>query len=472
MNNSLSDDRLQQLSDFVAARMGLYFPRKRWVDLERQTNSAAREFGFADADAFLSWLLSSPLTREQIEMLASHLTVAETYFWREPQVFEALRDQILPALIHQREQSNKRLRIWSAGCATGEEAYSITIVLRQLIPDLKNWNITLLATDINPHILRRAATGVYGEWSFRNAPPGLKEEFFSHTADGKFQILPEIRRMVTFAYLNLAEDVYPSPTNNTNAMDLIFCRNVLMYFVTERARLVGQHFFQCLLENGWLIVSSSELSQHVFAQFAPIRFPGAIVYRREATTSRPSAMLSDASAQTLSVQPPAQAAPTIADATPQPLAHPRERPRSAETGETAKAETSPDVTPAILALANQGELGEALSACEQALTVDKLNPGLHYLGAIILQELNQVDTAMAALRRALYLDPNFVLAHFTLGNLSMRQGNTMAARKSFTNVLSLLSAYDSDDLLPEADGLTTGRLREIVRATLQTGESM
>ena len=135
MNNSLSDDRLQQLSDFVAARMGLYFPRKRWVDLERQTNSAAREFGFADADAFLSWLLSSPLTREQIEMLASHLTVAETYFWREPQVFEALRDQILPALIHQREQSNKRLRIWSAGCATGEEAYSITIVLRQLIPD-------------------------------------------------------------------------------------------------------------------------------------------------------------------------------------------------------------------------------------------------------------------------------------------------------------------------------------------------
>ena len=153
-------------------------------------------------------------------------------------------------------------------------------------------------------------------------------------------------------------------------------------------------------------------------------------------------------------------------------AHPRERPRSAETGETAKAETSPDVTPAILALANQGELGEALSACEQALTVDKLNPGLHYLGAIILQELNQVDTAMAALRRALYLDPNFVLAHFTLGNLSMRQGNTMAARKSFTNVLSLLSAYDSDDLLPEADGLTTGRLREIVRATLQTGESM
>ncbi len=121
MTGDLSEDRLSQLSDFVAAAMGLYFPRKRWGDLDRQTKLAAKEFGFAGAEPFLKWLLSSPLTRDQIEMLASHLTISETYFWREPQVFEALRDRILPDLIRARETGGRRLRIWSAGCATGEE---------------------------------------------------------------------------------------------------------------------------------------------------------------------------------------------------------------------------------------------------------------------------------------------------------------------------------------------------------------
>ena len=211
MKESLPDDRLSQLSDFVAARMGLYFPRGRWSDLERHTNSAAKEFGFPDAEAFIQWLVSSPLNQEQVERLASHLTIAETYFWREPQVFDALRDQILPELIRSRETSDRRLRIWSAGCATGEEAYSIAILLRALIPDPKNWHITLLATDINPRILRRAAAGVYGKWSFRNAPPGLKEKCFSCTDDGKFKIRPEIRKMVTFSYLNLRKIFTPRP---------------------------------------------------------------------------------------------------------------------------------------------------------------------------------------------------------------------------------------------------------------------
>src|SRR5665648_364833 len=137
MKDSLPDNRLSQLSEFVATRMGLHFPRERWRDLERQTNSTAKEFGFADAEVFIQWLVSSPLTQEQVEMLASHLTISETYFWREPQVFEALRDQILPELIRSREKGDKRLRIWSAGCSTGEEPYSIAIALRQALPALK-----------------------------------------------------------------------------------------------------------------------------------------------------------------------------------------------------------------------------------------------------------------------------------------------------------------------------------------------
>lgn len=471
MTDSLGDNQLSQLSDFVAATMGLYFPRGRWSDLERQTKLAAKEFGFAGAEPFLQWLLSSPLTQEQIERLASHLTISESYFWREPQVFEALRDQILPDLIRSRDAGERRLRLWSAGCATGEEPYSIAIALRQALPALEHWHITLLATDINPHILRRAAAGVYGEWSFRNTPPGLKERYFGRTEDGKYEVLPEIRKRVTFAYLNLAEDVFPSPMNNTNAMDLIFCRNVLMYFAPTRARLVGQRLYHSLVEGGWLVVGASELSQHVFPQFASVRFPGAMVYRREAKKSRPPVVfpLETGPAQRMPVRLPLESAAAAAPVAPPPQPRRRELTRPAEPVETAREEAPPDVAQAVRALANQGRLGEACAACEGAIIADKLNPGLYYLGATILQEQNREGEAMAALKRALYLDPNFVLAHFALGNLAQRQGHAAAAKRSFKNVLALLGAHGPDDLLPEAEGLTAGRLREIIRATLQTG---
>ena len=125
----------------------------------------------------------------------------------------------------------------------------------RLLPDLDDWRITLLATDINPRFLDRAAIGIYGEWSFRATPLIMREQYFTRTAEGRFKIDPRIRKQVTFAYLNLAEDVYPSLLNNTNAMDIIFCRNVLMYFSPKNAEKVICNFHRCLVEGGCLIIS-------------------------------------------------------------------------------------------------------------------------------------------------------------------------------------------------------------------------
>jgi len=116
----------------------------------------------------------------------------------------------------------------------------------------------------------------------------------------------------------------------------------------------------------------------------------------------------------------------------------------------------------VRALANQGKLAEASALCEQAIAADKLDPGLHYLGATILQEQNRESEAIAALKRALYLDPNFALVHFALGNLLRRAGNAPAARKSFENALALLNACPPEDSVPESDGLTAGRFKEII----------
>ncbi|MFH0921370.1 MAG: CheR family methyltransferase [Fibrobacterota bacterium] len=464
MKRTLPDSVLSQLSQLITAKTALYFAPERWGDLEYKVGSAAKEFGFTGKDEFIQWVLSSPLTPGQMDVLAGYLTIHETYFWREPQVFDALVAHVLPALVNARESSGRRIRIWSAGCATGEEPYSIAIALRRANPALKDWPVTILATDINTRILNKARAGVYGKWSFRNAPPWLIDGYFHCKDDGRFEILPEIKKMVTFACLNLAEDRYPSPLINTHDMDIIFCRNVLMYFAPDRVQQVGQGLYRSLVEGGWLMVGASELSQAYFPQFASVRFPGAMVYQKK-TQGFP---LPDVlpyelppTFQETTALPQAEFIATVLEETVQAT--------GLETPEKTREEILPSKAPLIKALADQGKLNEAFALCEEVLASDKLNPGLHFLRAIILQELNKVDEAGISLKRTLYLDPDFLLAHFALGNLGLRQGNGRAANKYFGNVLALLEKNRPDDILAESEGLTAGRFREIILATMETG---
>ncbi len=489
---------LARFSEFVAARMGLHFPRERWRDLERGIDSAVRDFGQADAQACIDRLMSSPLTQREIEMLASHLTVGETYFFREEKSFAALEAHILPDLMRRRRDGEKRLRIWSAGCCTGEEPYSVAILLNRMIPDLDDWSLTLLATDINPHFLRKATSGQYSEWSFRATPSWIKERYFAQAADGRFEIDPGIRKRVVFSYLNLAEDVYPSLLNNTNAMDIVFCRNVLMYFTPERAQKVIYNLHRCLVDGGWLIVSPSEGSQALFSEFVAVKDAGVILYKKDASKHRTvDAMYPrQIEAPKISFWPPidvtmpepSRRAPPIEETqqvaaagrkTEQPRPDPREQTRAlydqgryAEAAATLQAMLAqdPDNTEAMTllarTLANQGKLAEALAWCEKAVAAGKLDPASHYLLAIILQERGQAADAVASLKRALYLDPDFALAHFALGNLVRQQGKHKESERHFQNALAILDRYPQDDRLPESEGITAGRLREIIRAAV------
>jgi chemotaxis protein methyltransferase CheR len=461
MRKALSDELLARLSEFVAARMALHFPRSRWCDLERMACSASGEMGYADPESFIDGLISSPLTMERMEILACHLSIGETYFWREPQIFDALEGEILPELISSRESCGKRLRLWCAGCSTGEEAYSIAIALRRALSAIDEWNITILATDINPRILRKAKAGLYGEWSFRNAPHWLKERYFRRKRDGKYEILPEIGRMISFAYLNLAEGMYPAFMNDTNAMDIIFCRNVLMYFSPERARLIVESLRRALVEGGWLIASACECSQALFSEFDSVQFPGATGYRKpwDLARSGESALREVARAEV----PPLQVPPIRT----------RPRPRAAvECQAPVKSRVeaaAPAVLPSIRELADQGRLSDALAVCESAIAGDRLDPRLLYLKATILQELNREEEAIESLKRSIYLDPDSAPAHFILGNLAMRSGDASTGMRCFKNAQALLSTRGDEEILPESEGLTAGRFREIISATMRIG---
>ena len=205
MTRHLSERLLTGLSEFVTERFGLHFPRKRWHDLERRICVTARELGCKDTGECLRLFLEAEPTPAQVEVLARQLTIGETYFFREQKSFELLERSILPELIAARRGKEQRLRLWSAGCSTGEEPYSLAILLSRLLPDLKEWNVTILATDLNPHSIGKATRGVYSDWSFRGTPPWLRERYFSRHGENGYAIAAAIRKMVTFACLNLAE---------------------------------------------------------------------------------------------------------------------------------------------------------------------------------------------------------------------------------------------------------------------------
>ena len=487
MKKRIPESIMAQAAEFLTARTALQFPKDTWNLLERKMFSAAKEFGFTDVEAFMSWMLSSPLSREQIEVLASHLTITETYFWREPRVFEALEEHIIPTLLQERGRTCRNLRIWSAGCASGEEPYSIAIALRRAIPDIEDWNILILATEIG---------GIYGDWSFRNTPEWFKREHFLQREDVKFEILPEIRKMVIFSYLNLADDQYPSTMNNTNVMDIIFCRNVLMYFAPERAMTIGQGLSRSLVETGWLAISSTELCQHLFPDLLNMNFPGAIIYCKATPEIGMANRSSDERPMPRSTfDPPPAPPPSPLDIGLEPpisisikrVPATKVRPPAVRTvREEGPANDGTDIIDvyhskkptgdadratlvSVHELANKGHLSEALVACERAMIADRLDPGLHYLRATILQEQGRDDDAAKALKRVLYTDPDHVLAHFALGNLAFRRKDLKSAKRYFDNVLALLGKYQPDQIVPESEGLTVGRFRKIVIDSIQAG---
>jgi chemotaxis protein methyltransferase CheR len=366
--------------------------------------------------------------------------VGETYFFRDRACFDALRQHVLPALIAaRRAEGTLRLRLWSAGCATGEEPYSLAILLDSLLPDRPDWAVTILATDINAAALEVARRGLYREWSFRQSPPEIRGRHFRDRGDETFELNPSIRRMVAFAPLNLAAGVYPDVVTNTTAMDLVVCRNVLMYFTPEAQRAAMARLRRALVSGGWLVVSPVEASAEMLRPLLPVNLTGAILYRKEpALDSRPSPepemALPDRPAPAPICCAPDEMAP------PPPAGPPHEEACAAPAEATALERAR--------ALADQGNLDEARRLCEAALERDRLDPQPQLLLAAICQERAEIPAALEALRRALYLAPDAAVAHFMLGGLLLRQDQRGRGRRCMETVVALLTSAPRDEPVP------------------------
>jgi len=412
---------------------GLHFPASRLPQLVAATERAMRVAGATDLD---DYVLGLTCGRLPIADLIEEVVVGETYFFREPAQFAYLRSVVLPE-IAARKAAPRPIRLWSAACASGEEAYSLAILLEEAGLAGRG---QVVGTDISREHLRKAAQATYGRWSLRGTDAFRARRYLTGSAD-VLALDPVIRKHVRFERLNLARDLYPSADHGISDFDLVLCRNVLIYFDAATIAHVARRLYDALAEGGWLVLGSSDppLAEH--APFDKVLTQGGVFYRRQAVADAPAAVA------------PSPLAPRV----------PRRRAPRAPTPVPHSRGPAPALTAEAPPLAHHGTR-DPLRAEEQAraaLRADPLLPAAHHRFALVAMELGHDDEAAEALRRALYLDRDQVMSHLALGMLKQRAGDARGARRAFRTVRRLCEAMPKADPVPLADGACAAHIAAI-----------
>ena len=470
-----------RFSKLLLDRYGLYFSERRRPELESAINHAFAASPTADFNEYYTLLADRTDGGLEMERLVNAVTINETYFFRDAAQFDALTQTVLPELIERRRML-RTLRIWSAGCSSGEEPYSIAMLLRDMLPDVDEWSITILATDVNTAALDRARQGLFGDWAFREARAKDMRPRHFRRVGARWELRPEVRRMVTFNRLNLAGTEYPTYASNTMFMDLILCRNVTIYFSEFVTSAVVDRFHDTLTDGGWLVVGHSELSLNVYRRFQTRNFPNTVLYQRDGQSlSQPTEWqwpprLAAPPAPLPKTTPPL-ATPVVSSPTPPPVAEvpPLEQARQlVEFGRSEEARNllltltqSPPVNIDVYILlgqtcANLGDLAAAERWCREALRRNKLALEAYYTLALVLQHQAKLPEAIEALKKVVYIDRNDVLGHFSLARLHYQNGQAPAALKSLDNARRLLETQADDAAVARSGGVTVKRLRDAI----------
>ncbi|MEO6786253.1 MAG: CheR family methyltransferase [Chthoniobacteraceae bacterium] len=455
------DSDYPRLKDYVIANTGLAYYSDKDEQFASHAAKRIAKLALSGCASYLRLLHSEDVDGIELDQLIAVLTIGETFFFRHREAFDALRDVVLPDVIR-RNQGIRKLRIWSAGCSIGAEPYSIAILLkRDLGHLLSGWDISIVATDINREFMDRARAGKYEEWAFRSVPDDIKSACFEKSGNS-WIINPQFKESVSFQYHNLVKDPCPTLRNHLDGFDLILCRNVTIYFSQDTIRNLVQELSFSLVDNGWLLVGHAEPNVEVYRSFRTVNLQGVVLYQK--TNEEP------ASPAWMQLPPFALAPqpPTLPPVPATPLARaPTFASRHSPPGER-KVRAVPALLPtpelaSIQATADRGDLQEAASACERLLAKEKLNPAVHFYYALILEQMGRRRETQESLRRAVYLDRNFVIAHYYLGLIQQRLRDPKNALRCFRNVLSLLAPLKADRAIPAADEFTVADLKQLTQ---------
>jgi chemotaxis protein methyltransferase CheR len=465
----LGDSSYLLLKQAILEHTGLAYYSGKDDDLASRLARRMIARGARTCGSYLKMLDDPP----EMDLLVAELTIGETYFFRHAEQFEALRQAVIPDLLT-RNRARRRLRIWSAGCATGAEPYSLALLLWQDFgPALAGWDVRIVGTDINQAFLERAREARFNEWAFREAPPGFTDQYFVR-AGKEWVLRREFTSWVSFRHHNLVQDEPPFG-GHAEPADLILCRNVLIYFGPRIFARTAARLWDALAEGGWLVVGHSEPNQQVFSEFRTVQISGQTAYQKLAggvanpgrgpAISRPKAAESGfatANAVTVAATAPA---PAIAPPTSRTVRRPA--PVSALHPALKTPQPAADATVAgARRLADGGKWQEAARRCRVLLGASTLDAAAHFTYALILEHSGRAGEVQPALERAIYLDREFALAHFYMGLCLYRRRSFRKARRCFQNVLDLLRSRRDDEPVPHGDGITNAELAELARMHL------
>lgn len=272
----MSDEEFRLLRDFVYQHCGLHFTEESKYLLEKRLSKRLLQHQLKNFKDYYYLLRYNPNKEQELNEVVDALTTNETYFFREEFQLKTFSQEIIPELCTKKErEGDRRLRIWSAGCSTGEEPYTIAMLLLEL-PQLQGWQIDIIGTDISHKVLQTARKGVYGTSSFRATDPAYQRKYFNEV-DGKFRIADEVKKLVTISHLNL----FDAPrVALLGKMDLIFCRNVIIYFDLPGKKKVIDNFYQRLRPEGFLLLGHSESLMNITNAFGLRHFAHDMVYQR------------------------------------------------------------------------------------------------------------------------------------------------------------------------------------------------
>ncbi len=470
----------EAVADLLVRRTGLVFGPTRRDGAEAGMRRAMGRAGVREPERYRDLLEADA---DALDDLVVELTVGETYFFREPAQFRFLRREALPDL-RLRLGLGAPVRTWSAACASGEEAYSLAILLQE---EGAAPHSQVLATDISRAALTKARRAVYGAWSLRGegaaaAAPYLRPD------GGRFVLDDRIHRRVRFEYLNLALDVYPSLVTDVWGMHIIFCRNVLIYFNPETIAAVARRLYETLAPGGWLLTAASDPPLAGHARFETVTTDAGVLYRRATgggcfevarptrTPVVPFVPVEPPAALPMPPPPPVVVAhppPSTLHPPPVPADPLAEARKALAEGDYERAaewtRDRPDDAAACLlnvrALANL-DAARGERACAAAAARHPLSTELQYLHGVLLATLGRAGEAAQAVRRALYLDRSLAVAHFTLGSILERMGDAAGARRAYRNARDLCRARPADEPAPLSDGEPAGRLARAAAAQL------
>jgi len=275
----MTDETFWLLRDFVYEHSGIYFADNKKPQLENRLSLRLRANNLPDFDKYYYLLKYDPQAARELRALFDSVTTNETSFFRSPPQIQAFQEKVLPEIIERRvAEGEKTLRLWSAGCSTGDEPYTMGIVVREVFKEaVAGWDIRIFASDISEKALKSARSAQYSEYTLRSVPPEIKRKYFTQNGS-QYTVNEEIRSLVDLQYLNFND---AARVRLMKGFDVIFCRNVLIYFDDEAKKRFVAQLYDNLNPGGYLFIGHSESLHNISRAFKLVHFPGALGYKKE-----------------------------------------------------------------------------------------------------------------------------------------------------------------------------------------------